>query len=273
MSKLDTLHLNIKQQNVGATAKRVLLVEGEDDVLAFRSWLRKIDASWENRWVVVSAGNKSNVLALLDRELGWIGVVDRDEWTVQIIAEKQQAQTNLWVLPRFCLENYLCDPDELWNMLPLVQQQTIQGGSQTLSNAITSKLPLWCQHGALWQVINPLWEGLRALGFKERLLDIQQAGDDYTIRRTLNEWHQFLAPEPIWADYRIRLSEFSSWSVAQQLSSVVHGKKFFLEVVHTTLNQLLRQSVKANERQTHLLRHSEPPADLQPLWQKMGLKA
>lgn len=270
MSKLDDLQNKIKQQHVGVTAKRVLLVEGEDDELAFRSWLRKIDVSWENRWVVVSAGNKSNVLALLGRELDWIGVVDRDEWTVQIIGEKQQAQTNLWVLPRFCLENYLCDPEELWAMLPSSQQQKIEGGYQAFTDAITAQLPLWLQHGALWHVVNPLWEGLRALGFKDQLLDIQNIGNEQVVRQTLNDWHQFLEPDQIWANYQTRLTEVEGWLSKQQLSRAIHGKHFFPEVVHAVLSQWLGQT-KASKRQNQLLQNAIPSPDLQPLWQKMGL--
>ena len=270
MSKLDTLHNDIKQQHVGATGKKVLLVEGQDDVLAFRSWLGKLDANWENRWVVAPAGKKSNVLVLLEREPDWIGVVDRDEWSVQVIAEKQRDIPNLWVLPRFCLENYLCDPDELWAMLPQVQQQKIQGGPQALGAAITEQLPLWCQHGALWLVINPLWEGLRALGFKERLLAIQQAGNEQAIRQTLSEWHQFLEPEAIWADYQARLAEVLVWPDSWQLANAVHGKHFFPAVVHTALSQWLGPA-KADERQQKLLQNAPAPADLLPLWQKMGL--
>lgn len=43
------------------------MVEGEDDVLAFRSWLGKLNVNWENRWVVAPAGKKLNVLALLEK--------------------------------------------------------------------------------------------------------------------------------------------------------------------------------------------------------------
>lgn len=271
MSKLDTLQVTIKQQYVGATGKRVLLVEGDDDVLAFRAWLGKMDATWENRWVVASAGKKSNVLDLLEREPDWIGVVDRDEWTTQIITEMQQTRANLWVLPRFCLENYLCDPDELWAMLPTGQQQKIQGGVQELSSVITAALPQWRQHGALWQVVNPLWEGLRALGFKERLLNIQQAGNEQAIRQTLNDWHQFLEPDAIWAGYQARMIEVAGWAVGRQLQSGVHGKQFFPSVVNTALTQLLGEQAKASERQNRLLQNAQPPVDLLPLWQKMGL--
>ena len=271
MSKLDTLHDKIKQQHVGATGKKVLLVEGPDDELAFRSWLGKLDVNWENRWVVASAGKKANVLDLLTLEPDWVGVVDRDEWTAQVIADKQRDIHNLWVLPRFCLENYLCDPNELWAMLPLMQQQKIQGGLETLGAAITVDLHQWLQHGALWHVINPLWEGLRALGFKERLLDIQQAGNDQAIRQTLNDWHQFLEPTAIWADYQARLAEVTGWPVGQQLQSGVHGKQFFPMVVHTALTQLLGENAKAGERQNRLLQSARSSADLQPLWQLMGL--
>lgn len=212
------------------------------------------------------------MLELLVRELNWVGVVDRDEWTEQVIDEKQRDIPNLWVMPRFCLENYLCDPDELWAMLPPVQQQNIQGGYQALHLAITGNLRLWRQHGALWQVINPLWEGLRALGFKERLLDIQQAGNEQAIRQTLNDWHQFLLPDPIWAGYQARLAEVAGWPESQQLQCGVHGKQFFPNVVHAALTQLLDEQAKASDRQNRLLQNAQPPADLLPLWQKMGLR-
>ncbi|MGL6150790.1 MAG: hypothetical protein ACRC1N_06280 [Aeromonas sobria] len=271
MSRLDNLQTKIKQQYVGATGKRVLLVEGPDDIQAFSAWLGKVDVTWENSWVVADAQKKANVLALLAREPNWIGVVDRDEWTAHLIAEKQRELPNLWVLPRFCLENYLCDPAELWAMLPPGQQQKIEGGYQALYAAITDNLPIWRLHGALWQVINPLWEGLRALGFKERLLDIQQAGDEQAIRQTLNEWHQYLSPEPIWADYQARLAEVMAWPVSQQFQCGVHGKQFFPSVVHESLTRLLGEQAKANDRQNRLLQSAQPPADLRHLWQKMGL--
>ncbi|MCE5164301.1 DUF4435 domain-containing protein [Plesiomonas sp. PI-19] len=272
MSWLDNKQKDIKQQYVGATGKRVLLVEGPDDVHAFSAWLGKIDASWENRWAVAEAGKKASVLGLLTREPNWVGVVDRDEWSAEVIADKQQALPNLWVLPRFCLENYLCDPAELWAMLPEVQKLKIQGGEQALHAAITENLPMWRQHGALWHVINPLWEGLRALGFKERLLDIQLADDENAIRQTLNEWHQYLSPEQIWTNYQTCLAEMAVWPEPMQLQCAVHGKHFFPNVVHSELSRLLGEHAKASQRQNLLLQSAPPPADLAPLWQKMGLQ-
>lgn len=271
MSRLDNLQTKIKQQYVGATGKRVLLVEGPDDIQAFSAWLGKVDVTWENSWVVADAQKKANVLELLAREPNWIGVVDRDEWTAHLIAEKQRELLNLWVLPRYCLENYLCDPEELWAMLPPGQQQKIQGGVQALRAAVTGTLRQWCQHGALWQVVNPLWEGLRHRGFNTDLLNVENAGDEAFIRQTLNEWHQFLSPAPIWAGYQARLAEVADWSESQQLKCGVHGKQFYPIVVHTALTQLLGEQAKANERQNRLLQSAQLPADLRPLWQKMGL--
>lgn len=68
MSRLDNLQTKIKQQYVGATGKRVLLVEGPDDIQAFSAWLGKVDVTWENSWVVADAQKKANVLELLARE-------------------------------------------------------------------------------------------------------------------------------------------------------------------------------------------------------------
>lgn len=270
LDKLDALHNNITQRYVGATGRNVLLVEGDDDVQAFSAWLGKVAPLWERRWVVAAAGKKLNVLALLAREPSWVGVVDRDEWTEQVIADKQRALANLWVLPRFCLENYLCEPAELWAMLPAVQQQKIHGGVEALRAAISHELPSWRQHGALWQVVNPLWEGLRALGFKERLLDIEHAGDEQAIRQTLMDWHHFLSPDPIWTAYQTRLTEVANWPLSRQLQLGVHGKQFFPSVVHVALSRLLGEQAKASERQNRLLQGAQPPVDLLPLWQKMG---
>ncbi|MCD8475421.1 MAG: hypothetical protein LRY40_01465, partial [Shewanella fodinae] len=147
----------------------------------------------------------------------------------------------------------------------------IQGGVEALLASISAALPLWRQHGALWFVINPLWDGLRALGFKERLLDIQYADDENAIKQALNDWHQFLSPELIWDDYQARLSQVIGWSETQQLHLGVHGKQFFPRVVHAVLSRLLGENIKASELQTRLLQRAIPPADLQPLWQKMGL--
>lgn len=115
-------HSEIKEKLIAQTGKRALLVEGTDDVSLFGILLtRKLGAGWETGWVLAYTGKKEFVVDILAQENDWLGIVDRDEWTDEVITEKQRELTNLFVLPRFCIENYAIDPDELWEALPLNQ--------------------------------------------------------------------------------------------------------------------------------------------------------
>ena len=167
----------------------------EPDINAFKSFLTRAHPDWENHWVVAEARKKSEVLAITKKEHNWIGVVDRDEWSQQKIHDIQSEINNLWVLPRYCIENYLIVPEELWLALPTKQQAKITGGVEALNQAIKADLVRWRCHGVLWAVINPLWEGLRTIGFKEALLDPDIATNDEEIKQKLMEWHIFLEPE------------------------------------------------------------------------------
>ncbi|HGN1971448.1 TPA: DUF4435 domain-containing protein [Proteus mirabilis] len=48
MSKIDGTINRIKDQQIGSSTKKVLLVEGSDDELAFGAFLRKKFPSWEH---------------------------------------------------------------------------------------------------------------------------------------------------------------------------------------------------------------------------------
>jgi len=78
----------IYETNIGASEKRVLIVEGVDDVSGFSLFLDKVSANWEDHWVIAGAGNKKMVLNILKKEPDWIGVVDRDEWANDTIMAK-----------------------------------------------------------------------------------------------------------------------------------------------------------------------------------------
>ena len=272
MSKTSSKRIRqIEEQLIGQTGRRVLLVEGPDDVDAFSIWLSNaFEAAWENQWVVAHAGKKTQVLDILELKPEWLGVVDRDEWSAEGIAEREQKYSNLCVLPRYCIENYLCVPQELWQALPPIQQQKMPGGYGFFEEMLISDLERWVKHGALWAVVNPLWEGLRALGFKETLLDPDIVEDDQSVRQKLAEWHEFLAPDTIYRAYQQKLGSALALEVSDQLRLCVHGKKFYDTVVNSVLNDLLGQK-KSSERQTAILRHMPVPEDLQPLWQKMEL--
>lgn len=199
----------IRQELIGVQPKRAFLVEGADDNEAFRILLERFVPGWEQRWAIAEAGNKRQLQELLALEPDWVGLVDRDEWNQPVIDERQTALPNLMVLPRFCLDNYLINPSELWQAIPPARQTGVDGGEAAFRAAIVGELPQYRRHGALWKVVTPLWSGLRALGFKEALASAESmatAQDDAEIRRILGEWDALLDPERIFTDFRAQLA-------------------------------------------------------------------
>ncbi|WP_338799189.1 DUF4435 domain-containing protein [Pseudomonas monteilii] len=271
MSKLETRIREIKERQVGNSSKRVLLLEGGDDVQAFDVFLRKAHPDFERSWVLAQAGKKQNVIDILAQEPDWLGLVDRDEWSDEKIAEITQTTENLLFLPRYCIENYLILPRELWNALPEKQQNKITGGFPQLEQVVMQDLDRWVSHGVLWSIVNPLWEGLRSLGFKEKLLDPAISFDHGEILKVLAEWHQFLEPNHIIQRFRDKLEMVVKLSPTEKLSRHVHGKKFYEAVIDTSLNRLLGQR-SADDRQKAIIRFMSVPDDLDCVWARMGLR-
>ncbi len=268
MSSWQKRREEIRERHVGNTDKRVLLVEGTDDVEAYGSLLERRLPGWENHWGIAHAGNKLFILSILAAETDWLGLVDRDDWSDERIDQEQENLPNLCVLPRFCLENYLIDPDELWASLPEKQHAKVGDGLVQLRSKLLVERDKWVRHGVLWSVINPLWSGLRTLGFKERLLDVHNAQDDDFIRNTLNEWHEFLNPDHIFSQFQDLHSEVVGKSETEQLHRWVHGKQFYESVVHPVLNRLLGQ-VSVATRRTRLFQGLPIPEDLGFLWERL----
>jgi len=259
----------IKDERIGQTGKRALLVEGTDDVSFFRILLtRKLSANWENDWVLAHAGNKRTVTDILEQEEDWLGIIDRDEWADDVIASKEVELENLFVLPRFCIESYAVDPDELWEAIPQKIRGKVAGGLASLESDIMRDNGKWLRHGVLWSEINPLWSGLRSLGFKEKLLDFDVSQEDHIITETLNEWHGYLEPERIFQRFTNNLSQASRLPVKEQLHRCIHGKQFFLEHVHPVLNKYFGQN-DAQSRMMEILRSRALPEDLEPLWKRI----
>ncbi|MET4162894.1 hypothetical protein ABIE61_002755 [Marinobacterium sp. MBR-111] len=270
MKGIDKKIREIKEQKVGNSNRRVLVVEGADDVQAFELMLAKLAPDWNTNWVLAHAGKKAAVLEIIQREPSWIGVVDRDEWDSEKIAQLEVEQLNLCILPRYCIENYLIVPSELWDALPPKQQAKIPGGQQELREKILRELDKWVRHGVLWSVVNPLWEGLRSRGFKEALLAVDVATNDEEILRILNDWHSYLTPDEIWSRYQTRLRAVEPKSVEQKLTLHIHGKLFYEQVVNPILNQLLGQK-RADDRQFAIMRTLPPTADLIPVLAKLDV--
>lgn len=262
----------IREREIGAQDKQALIVEGADDKTALTILLKHHCPTWEQRWVIAIAGNKRRVLEILDAEPTWLGLVDRDTWDQATIDQQAQALPNLLVLNRWCMENYLINPAELWQALPPRQQAVIAGGEVDFTQNILGKLPEYVRHGVLWQVITPLWSGLRARGFKEALAaesSVATAQDDAEIRRVLEDWDQLLEPRRIFAEFQQRLSEAQPLSPSEQLAQCVHGKTFWKHVVHPYMNNVFGQMSEIKSKKT-LFEKLLLPGDLGMLIQRLN---
>ena len=97
----------IKAEHVGQTGKRVLLVEGTDDVDAYRGFLTRKFPGWERAWHLEPAGSKARVVQMAKIEPTWLGLVDRDEWTDAEITKQRTQCPSLLILPRFCVAHLI----------------------------------------------------------------------------------------------------------------------------------------------------------------------
>jgi len=260
----------IKEQQLGITGKRVLVLEGTDDVDAFHGFLTRKFPGWELAWVLAEAGNKDRVQRILKAEPSWLGLVDRDEWTQDELTRRQQEAPGLIVLPRFCLESYLIDPSELWAAFPEKQRLKVPGGEETLRNALLTEKARWVRHAALWHVINPLWGKLRALGFKEGVLDSTRVPDDDALLAVLKTWHDFLDAKQIFAVFQERHSQLQAIGEQELFAHWLYAKGFYPQVVHRELDKLLGQK-PAKARRLALFKTRSVPDDLIFVWQHMGL--
>jgi hypothetical protein len=272
MSTLEERIEQVKTQFIGKTGLRVLLVEGPNDVDAYRIFLGRKFPEWEKAWILAAAGNKADVVRMLCKEPNWLGMVDRDEWTEVEIAEKKAECANLMVSPRFCLESYLIDPAELWEAFPEKQRAKIVGGEAQFRNALHAELTEWIRHAALWHGVRPLWRQLRSLGFPDSVLGNPPMPDDAALLAKFAQWHVTLDADAVLAGVHALEIRLCAEDESRLCAQWLHAKSFYPQVVHQTLNRLLGQK-PAKERRLAILRTRTLPDDLVPLWQAMGLAA
>ncbi len=260
----------IKTQLIGNRGARALIVEGTDDLVALSQFLGKRFPGWESEWVIAEAGGKRQVLKIIASEPNWLGVVDRDDWTADERADHEARNLNLFVLPRFCLESYLIEPNELWAAFPDKQRAKIPGGVTDITAALAASLPDWTRHAALWHVITPLWRKLRQLGFTDGVLDTHAIPDDQKLASFLENWAGVLDVEKTLKDFDLLLASLHAKPPAELFSQWIYAKRFYPEVVHLALDKLLG-SKPAKERKQAIFRTLPAPTDLDGLWLKMGL--
>lgn len=272
MSKVSERIARIKTEQVGQTRKRVLLVEGTDDVEAYCIFLSRKFPQWEKTWSVAHMGNKKQVLDGLAIEPTWLGLVDRDEWTEDVKSQYQVEYPNLLVLPRFCLESYLISPTELWQAFPLKQQAKVEGGEAVFRAALLASLPEWIRHAALWHGVRPLWQQLRNAGLPDEVSRKPPTPTDPELRAFFETWRGLLVDaDTLLARVHALESQMQAMDVEAFFQQWLHGKEFYAEVVHRVLDELLGQK-SARERRAAILRTRQVPADLDVVWQAMELK-
>ncbi len=270
MSNAKKRVAEIREVQVGASGKRVLLLEGSDDVSALTQFLGRRAPNWELSWVLADAGSKRMALTMAPLEPDWLVLTDRDEWTPVEVAQHEAAHPNFFVLPRFCMESYLVDPSELWLALPPTQREKPGVSEQALQQAMLANIDEWQWHAALWQVINPMWSGLRALGFKEGLLTTNPVANDASVQQTLRAWAAYIDETRVYAEVQAAMVAMRAIAQDKFLHQHLYAKSFYPQVVHRALDRLLGAKA-SKDRRVALFRTLPLPSDLEPLWQRMGL--
>lgn len=271
MSKIDDQIQQIKTQFIGNTGARVLLVEGPDDVDAYRIFLDRKFSGWERYWQLAPAGNKKNVVGMAGKEPAWLGLVDCDEWSDADITEHTASCPNLMILPRFCLESYLVDPAELWAAFPEKQRNKIVGGEAEFRLQLLGALEPWIRHAALWHGVQPLWRELRIAGFPTSVLGSPPMPDDVALRAIFSGWHQTLDAAVVLSRVHTLEVSLAAEDVSTLCAKWLYAKNFYPQVVQLVLNRLLGQK-DAKERRIAIFRARPVPDDLDIVWRAMGLQ-
>jgi len=240
----------------------VVLVEGKEDVTWFSHFLDLHAVGWRSRAFLAAAEGKRHVIqGVTVHRPSWIGIIDRDEWREADIIAAAGRSLHLHILPRFCIESYLCDPDELWNALPAAQRDRVAEDINVWMGSIRQHIPDWVAHGAMWRVLREIHETSR---FPSQLEE-HPITDEAQIRQILTSWHQQIAPDIVLARYQAELTLGREMPEPKQLQQYIHGKKFFNQVIVQVLDQ--RFAGKGADDWQQRLRDTPilPPSDLTAL--------
>lgn len=268
MSGWTNRHNEILEQLVADKQKRVFLVEGSDDVDAYRAVLDAYfgDSRWNLSWALTYAGSKPFVLKMLQQQPNWVGLIDRDEWNDQTVENLTNTHPTLRTLPRYCMESYLIVPEEIWGILPEHYQTQFPRGYESFRAMILRDLPKWVRHGVLWSVINPLQDELISTGFKDYLLHFDNAQDDQVIQSKLKEWETLFNPQTLFETFQTRLQEVNQLNEFEQLTRWVHGKKFWKSRVLPVLVRFLgRRTGDDKPYDVELWEHLGVPEDMRSI--------
>jgi hypothetical protein len=251
-------------EKIAGSSKKVILVEGKDDEIACKHLFDKKYRHWERLLLVFTAGGKINVINELKRSPDFIGIIDKDEWSEEDINSIKAEINNLIVIPRYCMESYLVNPDEIWGALPGNIRQNVN--YEDFKDAVLENIEDWTKHSALWHAVLPLYSKLKKSGFNQVLLnEIEKIKDEAFIKAKLNEWHNILDPENTFQKYRSLLSEITGVSIEERLHKWIHGKKFW--EVHVSGKMVEFFGQKSREKYANeIWKHRLIPEDWHEIW-------
>jgi hypothetical protein len=251
-----------------AGGRTVLLVEGPADNVILSYFFEKHRPGWANRIFIVEAGGKPQVIQGLKHRPQWVGIVDRDVWTPAEAHEAQTQTPRLRVLPRFCIESFFCVPEELWPALPQSSRDAVSNDIARLKQPILDVLPAWVAHGAMCRILQIRAAGVRSRYVFPHALQDSPVTDESEIRQILENWHRYLDPETILADYRVEKQKGLALSIDEQLTCYVVGDKFFEKALRPTLDGLFGATDK-NWLERFRDKDIRPPADLIALFDEV----
>lgn len=248
------------RQAGGGGAKTVVVVEGTGDISFLTLMLDKPPFRGMNllkQFVIVEAGGKDAVFKTLAARPDYRAMVDRDTWTDEECDKKRAAFPSLYILPRFCIENFIICPDELMHAFP---------GLEGL-NAIAEQVDTGIRHGCLWRAAQPLYDELMQSGFNKALLGYPPP-DEMGVKRLSETWQGILSKAHIEKRMRDIYSRHKSDDPDRLLRTFVHGKVFWRGVVERVIAPLFPE-VTGERLKTEVLRRVQVPDDLQSFLQEV----
>lgn len=255
-----------------------IVVEGENDRKILEGFLNGGQAQgfWED-WTqflfIKSASGLEGVLYELreqqkDGNALIYGIVDRDWRTFDENQALEAELSQLRILERIMIENYLIDPDDLVRCLP---PSTLSGEKETrLRSLINEKRQDWIKHGILSRVMheNGAHDFCRGNQSYPKALLYNPLPDE-TIRQILEGWQQKLDPDYVLSIYSSYQQNILTLSPTDHYKYFIDGKNFFNEVIVTALNDLFGQNSRDNWISRLLQVPSLCPPDLKNLFEPL----
>lgn len=237
---------DLANNNAGKT---LIIVEGENDAEMLQAWCHAVRPDWRVRFAIDYVGGKKRVYQACGNKLGrrWKGLVDCDEWGEQKINEESSKTPNVAILPRFTAENFWIDPDELFQLIPDHFWIDFPDAKGQIKAGIESQLADWLAHGVMWRVMLRRQSGFGDLKFPDELME-QPVTDEKQILAILTRWHNHLDPNDILQEYRREVASAQRLPRFEQYARIVHGKRFFRQVVTLVLNKAFGTPNKTHEQ-------------------------